>query len=141
IPAAFGPQNRFKAVLSSAPLHWLGLVSYGLFLWHPFVLEEIYRVTGRPQLTGPFLGTLLTTLAISLVIAAISYYVVERPLLTLRARSGSRLRLSYDREPEHADTEEAGQLWTEHRMFVVPNAADVSANGQQRHGSQELRRP
>jgi peptidoglycan/LPS O-acetylase OafA/YrhL len=141
IPAAFGPENRFKAVLSSAPLHWLGLVSYGLFLWHPFVLEEIYRVTGRAQLTGPFISTLLLTLAISLVLAAISYYVVERPLLTVTARPSRRLRLSYDREPQHTDAEESGQLWTEHRMFVVPNAADVSANGQQRHGSQELRRP
>jgi peptidoglycan/LPS O-acetylase OafA/YrhL len=141
IPAAFGPENRFKAALSSAPLHWLGLVSYGLFLWHPFVLEEIYRVTGRTRLTGPFMSTFLTTLAVSLVLAAISYYVLERPLLTITARPSGRRWLSYHREPEHADAEDAGQLWTEHGMFVVPHPADVSANGQQRHGSQQLGRP
>ncbi len=44
VPAAFGRPNRFKRVLGGASFRWLGEVSYGLFLWHLFVLEGIYVI-------------------------------------------------------------------------------------------------
>ena len=54
-------------------------MSYGLFLWHPFVLEGIYLVDGRPELAGDPLGTFALTVVGGLVLAAVSYYAVERP--------------------------------------------------------------
>ena len=79
VPVAFGPQTRTKGVLDSVVGRWLGRVSYGLFLWHPFVLEGIYLVDGRPDFTGDPLGTFLLTVAGGLVLAAVSYYAIERP--------------------------------------------------------------
>ncbi len=86
VPIAFGPETRTKAALGSGTARWLGTVSYGLFLWHPFVLEMIYVVTGRPEFTGDPLQTYLLTVAGALVLAALSYYFVERPFLRLGHR-------------------------------------------------------
>jgi peptidoglycan/LPS O-acetylase OafA/YrhL len=86
LPVAFGPETRTKAALSSGTARWLGTISYGLFLWHPFALEVIYLVSGRPQFTGDVVSTYLLTVAGGLVLAALSYYVVERPFLRLGHR-------------------------------------------------------
>ena len=86
LPIAFGPDTRAKAVLGTAPARWLGLVSYGLFLWHPFVLEMLYVSRDRAEFTGDFLPTYLATVAGGLLLAALSYYLVERPFLRLGHR-------------------------------------------------------
>lgn len=90
IPVAFGRPTRVRAALSAAPARWLGLVSYGLFLWHPLVLELIYIVDDRPLFTGGLLSTFVLTMAGGLLYAAVSWYGVERPLhlLGTQARSG-----------------------------------------------------
>lgn len=80
LPVAFGPPNAVKLVFGSSVLSWLGAVSYGLFLWHPFVLEWIYILTGRPEFTGDPVSTFLLTAAGGLALAALSYYAIERPL-------------------------------------------------------------
>jgi peptidoglycan/LPS O-acetylase OafA/YrhL len=130
IPAAFGPQDRFKAALSSPIVSWLGAVSYGVFLWHLFVLEEIYRWENRPYLTGDLLTTFLGCLAGSLLLASLSYYLLERPLLQLTARN--RRRLQDHRQPEHAHRQQPGDLWPESRVLVVPpGQRQVPAQGQQ----------
>jgi peptidoglycan/LPS O-acetylase OafA/YrhL len=86
LPIAFGPETRSKAAFSSGTARWLGTVSYGLFLWHPFVLESYYAVTGRPEFTGSVPSTFLVVTAGGLVLAAVSYYVVERPCQRLSHR-------------------------------------------------------
>lgn len=83
LPIAFGPSTRTKALLGSATARWLGAVSYGLFLWHPFVLQTIYRISGRPMFSGDLLETFALTLGGGLLLATISYYAVERPALRL----------------------------------------------------------
>jgi peptidoglycan/LPS O-acetylase OafA/YrhL len=86
LPVAFGPQTRVKAVFGSATARWLGVVSYGLFLWHPFVLEMIYLITDRPEFTGDAPATYLATVAGGLLLASLSYYLVERPFIRLGHR-------------------------------------------------------
>lgn len=94
IPVAFGPQTRTKSVFDSVLGRWLGRVSYGLFLWHPFVLEGIYLVDDRPEFTGDPLGTFGLTVAGGLVLAAISYYAVEKPFQQWGAQWPRRKRRS-----------------------------------------------
>ena len=71
---AGGPLAR---VLALRPLVWMGTVSYGAYLWHfPVYLELDAARTGR---TG--LGLLAVRVAATFVLAALSYYLVERPVM------------------------------------------------------------
>jgi peptidoglycan/LPS O-acetylase OafA/YrhL len=66
-------------VLGSPLLLWLGLVSYSFFLWHGAILQELW-----PHLLkfGP--GWYVAgALAASVAVAAVSYYLVEKPALRL----------------------------------------------------------
>ena len=64
------------AVLSLAPLRWVGRISYGLYLWHwPVYLT----LTGtRTGLDG--IALLALRLAVSVAFATLSYYLLELPI-------------------------------------------------------------
>lgn len=62
--------------LSVAPLRWLGLISYGTYLWH----WPVYLVLS-PDRTGiDGWPLVLLRLAATLVVAVVSYVVVEQPI-------------------------------------------------------------
>ncbi|MBY8872841.1 acyltransferase [Micromonospora sp. PLK6-60] len=98
VPIAFGPATRTKGLFDTILGRWLGRVSYGLFLWHPFVLESIYVLDDRPDFTGDPLGTFLLTVAGGLVLAAISYYAVERPFQRWGGQWPGRRRSTSDNQ-------------------------------------------
>jgi peptidoglycan/LPS O-acetylase OafA/YrhL len=65
----------------------VGLVSYGVYLWHvPLLLFG----RGHHLLPSTFLGALAVTLPVVLLVSAGSWYLVERPLIALANRPGSR---------------------------------------------------
>jgi len=64
----------FDRVLHLAPLRMLGLISYGLYLWHWPVYLVINEV--RADLSGPAL--LVVRIAVSIALATASYFVIER---------------------------------------------------------------
>jgi peptidoglycan/LPS O-acetylase OafA/YrhL len=74
-----------SAVAEWGPLRAAGKVSYGLYLWHPFVLAVAARVLGRPPDVAQ--ATLAVVVAIGL--AAASYRFIEAPILG-RAKARSR---------------------------------------------------
>jgi peptidoglycan/LPS O-acetylase OafA/YrhL len=89
LPAAFGDPRRGlpRRILGHPLLAWIGLVSYGLFLWHQPLMVPILQHGGDDLIPGtPFVSTLLTVGLISLAIAAASYYIVERPILRFKDR-------------------------------------------------------
>jgi peptidoglycan/LPS O-acetylase OafA/YrhL len=99
-PAIFGEDAGGvpRRVLAAAPLAWLGLISYGLYLWHLTVAELLglrgdplhfssrgLDLTGRVHhLTTPLLFVL--TLAAASALAATSHYLVELPFLRRKER-------------------------------------------------------
>lgn len=74
-----GPAAR---VLSVPPLVALGRISYGLYIWH----LPIFKLT-PPRLlpSSPVLADVVLV-ALSVAVAVVSYVVVERPALRLKAR-------------------------------------------------------
>ena len=68
-----GPLGR---LLSFRPVRWIGLISYGLYLWHWPVY--VMLSAGRTGLNGPAL--LAVRLACTVAVATASYYLVELPI-------------------------------------------------------------
>jgi peptidoglycan/LPS O-acetylase OafA/YrhL len=68
--------------LGSQALVWLGHVSFGIYLWHFQVMRALVllwpELWSTPSMS---LLALLISLPATLVLAAISYYCVERPLM------------------------------------------------------------
>lgn len=68
--------NPVTAVLSFAPLRWIGLASYGIYLWHWVIFVIL-----TPERTGTQGSALLSIrVAITLLVATISYIFVEKPI-------------------------------------------------------------
>ncbi|WIB78032.1 acyltransferase [Curtobacterium sp. MCPF17_002] len=82
-------------VLDLAPLRWLGTVSYGLYLWH-FALLQLRP--GGESITGP---ARLAVIALALVAATLSWYLVERPVIRAVRRRGQPGRAADDDGPGH----------------------------------------
>jgi peptidoglycan/LPS O-acetylase OafA/YrhL len=74
--------------LSFAPLRWIGLISYGLYLWHWPVFVWLDPL--RTGLNGWLLTTVRVTTATGLAVA--SYYLVEQPIRR-GALGGWRIRV------------------------------------------------
>lgn len=79
------PSRLVVAAMSNPVMRFLGRISYGLYLWH---IAVIYFWHGSLFQAGGFLELLAVTLGGSIVLATASYYIVERPAMTLRERLG-----------------------------------------------------
>ncbi len=81
-------------LLELRPVRWLGTVSYGLYLWH---LPILYALREEGVLPRGALVAMVAVLVPSLVMAALSWYGLERPVL--RAGRRSRRRLAAEPAP------------------------------------------
>jgi peptidoglycan/LPS O-acetylase OafA/YrhL len=80
VPAVLGSGERGpRRVLSTPLLAWIGLVSYGLYLYHLTLLSQL-----RDWGLDGWLGLALAGVPLAVAAAAASYYVVERPFLRLK---------------------------------------------------------
>lgn len=72
----------------------LGLVSYGIYLWHWIVVESLIRHPSAVPLPGSGFGRYLVhfgfVTAITLALALLSWLVVERPILRWHQARGDR---------------------------------------------------
>jgi peptidoglycan/LPS O-acetylase OafA/YrhL len=76
------PQGRLAQALSWKPLAQLGVISYGVYLWHMPVFQVL-----RPGPAGWLDWPVeLTRLAITAVLVAASYRYIEQPMLRLKER-------------------------------------------------------
>ena len=71
-----------RTPLGVSPLRWIGLISYGLYLWHWPINQ--WLDAGRTGLTGNALN--LLRLAVTFAAATVSFVLVERPLRERRFR-------------------------------------------------------
>jgi len=77
--------SKHLLVRFTAPVRYLGTISYGIYLWHLPVILSLKRVT---WLSAPDALPYVVTLTI--ILAMISWHCFERPLLQRFAISGNR---------------------------------------------------
>ncbi|WP_344242889.1 acyltransferase [Actinocorallia libanotica] len=121
-PVAFAPEGHLVRMILAGPLMCrLGLISYGVFLWHSPVIELWYALTGRPQYLGDFWLVLGVTVVFSLMLASLSHLFVEAPA----QRFGRRRQ----QERRRQDAQKGREPFSEQRVHVG-RAAEAQASGQ-----------
>jgi len=86
LPLVFGPEREgwVRKQLTGPVPFWLGEISYGIFAIHMLVLNLVFRALDLDVFTGRFLTVALLTLAGTLVLATISFYLFERRVMRLK---------------------------------------------------------
>ena len=92
LPGIFGRQDQgaIRRLLRNRVLQALGIVSYGIYLWHDNWIAKFLDWRGIAAFSGDFWPMLGAVLGLTVVTAAVSYAVVERPALRLKRRRDPR---------------------------------------------------
>lgn len=87
--------GRITTMASGAPLQWLGMISYSLYLSHNIVAGSAYWALGKLMPGGVVAESvqLVLVTALSLLFAYALWWVVERPAHDFAKRVGARLRV------------------------------------------------
>jgi peptidoglycan/LPS O-acetylase OafA/YrhL len=64
----------------------LGVISYGIYLWHADLITQFLKWGSFLPHQVPFWALAVAITGISIAFASASYFVVERPLLRLKGR-------------------------------------------------------
>lgn len=88
LPAVFGPQDRslIRRLLRSWPMASLGVISYGIYLWHLDLIGQVTQWFGWRDGMIPYWMLACAVLAVTVAIASASYFGLERPILRLKGR-------------------------------------------------------
>jgi peptidoglycan/LPS O-acetylase OafA/YrhL len=108
LPVMLGSSPVMRRLLGNPVMSWLGAISYGVYLWHLPLLIAIQRWLGWPTFGGHFVELFVLTSLAATGAAALSWYLLERPLLRRFSRpwrGGGR-----QRREQQQDTEQAEQL-------------------------------
>ena len=99
LPAILGnPDQTMMHTLRRPTMVFLGSISYGIYLWHTLVLQWYEQLIDNDPAWLKLVVVGAAVLCVTIPIATVSYYLVERPILGLyrpqgnvqRQRSGSR---------------------------------------------------
>jgi peptidoglycan/LPS O-acetylase OafA/YrhL len=92
LPGIFGPQRvgLIRHILENRVVQLLGLISYGLYLWNETILEKYIEWTDSTPFNTSFLRMLGVVFVATVLVAAASYVVVEKPALSLKGRVSFR---------------------------------------------------
>lgn len=94
-----GTTSPLRTALEWAPIVGMGRISYGLYLWH----LPVYAVLLPHLLQVPLAVRSVIVMAVSVVVAAASYVLVERSFLRLKAKRWRRPTADRRTSP--------GQVW------------------------------
>jgi peptidoglycan/LPS O-acetylase OafA/YrhL len=85
VATAFHPQSLTTRFLESAPLRFVGKISYSLYLWH---ILFFFKISGM-NVTNPLLlacSGRVAKYAAAFAVATLSYYFIEKPMIRLGHR-------------------------------------------------------
>jgi peptidoglycan/LPS O-acetylase OafA/YrhL len=80
------PPRPLTGLLEQPALVWVGQISYGLYLWHLPVFRGVLHDGRMARLGVDGLPLALVRFVAAFVVAALSFYLLERPMLRLKER-------------------------------------------------------
>lgn len=83
---AGGPTRAVQQALEWSPLRHLGEISYGAYVYHPFLAHAVLTMSGAVRIVR--VETSLLCLVVSLTVAEVSWRLIEAPLLERGRRAG-----------------------------------------------------
>jgi peptidoglycan/LPS O-acetylase OafA/YrhL len=78
--------QSLASLLRWPPLAYLGTISFGLYVFHPWSFEEGKLLLGMVHIPETYVTTCLAGLAHCILLATLSYRLLEQPLLRLKPR-------------------------------------------------------
>lgn len=124
----WSPPPVIEGLLVSRPLRWLGMISYGAYLWnHPVIFSSgVIRTNLYAALVGTKLKALVSladllprypkasqlalTISFSILAGGLSFFLVERPFLRLKGRLRKRAAAPERTEAESQTVREEPSL-------------------------------
>ncbi len=93
LPAVFAERatGPVQSVLRLRALAWIGLISYGFYLYHTIVIDQLNKLAKDAGISARYVLVAVCSLLVTLACAAVSYYLLERPIMRW-GRRASRLR-------------------------------------------------
>jgi len=79
LPGVMASGTGWARILSTRVLAYLGLISYGIFLWHLMLLRLLLPAMGIAVFTGGALRVGAALLVLTIAISSVTYFLVERP--------------------------------------------------------------
>jgi peptidoglycan/LPS O-acetylase OafA/YrhL len=121
---AITPTRRIAAVLGGKVGHVAGDISYGVFAYHLVVLNVVAQIAGYNLFSGHFAVLFVATVISSALLAAASYYLMERPIM----RRGRHDR-NYDVSPVGLDKRASAQP-NKTDAWTTPEVKPAAPSGQ-----------
>jgi len=86
--AALGASGIAGWALNLRPVRYVGRISYGVYVYHPFMILIVPAVTRAAGIAIPRMGvsSVLLLITASLAAGAASWHLIERPIGALRSR-------------------------------------------------------
>jgi peptidoglycan/LPS O-acetylase OafA/YrhL len=93
LPAVFAERRAgpVQSLLRLRLLAWIGLISYGFYLYHTIVIDQLNKLAKDAGISARYVLVAVCSLLVTLACAAVSYYLLERPIMRW-GRRASRLR-------------------------------------------------
>lgn len=79
--------NGVRKLFEWRVLRFIGLISYSVYIWHLVVIEKIDHFLPQTPLATHILARLVVGGLLSIVVAYVSYQLVERPFIKARRRA------------------------------------------------------
>ncbi len=88
LPAVFGPQDTslIRRFLQAWPVASVGVISYGIYLWHLNLISAFLGWVGWHKTQEPFWLLAVVVFGLAVGVASISYFCLERPILRYKRR-------------------------------------------------------
>lgn len=112
--------NLAQTILSSAPVTYLGRISYSLYLWHWPTIVLLRWTTGVEDLV-PVVATVMVTC----VAACLSYHFIEKPFQRLRPLLDQWTLFVISTTPDSRDHSKVLLGWPTNLGFILSGVAAI----------------